>query len=123
MLGFVPGITANYGALQFAGHGSGALLMGLFQISVLHNIVHLLLGAAGILLAKTVSAARTYLMAGGLIYLLLWLYGLLIAGGSAANFVPVNGADNWLHLGLGLAMTVFALTLAPRRARRAAKAH
>ena len=40
ILGFIPGITANYGALGMAGHGSEALLLGVFQVSVLHNIVH-----------------------------------------------------------------------------------
>ncbi len=49
ILGFIPGNTSNY-ALGFAGHGSGALLRGIFQVSVLHNIVHLLFGAAGILM-------------------------------------------------------------------------
>lgn len=44
VLGFIPGITSNYDTLRFAGHGSAALLLGIFQVSVLHNIVHLLFG-------------------------------------------------------------------------------
>ncbi len=32
--------------------------------------------------------------------------------GSAANILTLNNADNWLHLGLGAAMVVLALTLA-----------
>ncbi|WP_081744875.1 DUF4383 domain-containing protein [Arthrobacter sp. H14] len=121
VLGFIPGITTNYGALQLAGHESKAMLLDVFQVSVLHNLVHLLYGVAGIVLAKTVSGARTYLIVGGVIYLLLWLYGLL-SSGSAANFVPLNGADNWLHLGLGLGMTALALLLTTRTTR-ADKAH
>ena len=46
--GFIPGITSNYDQLQFAGHQSGALLLGVFQVSVLHNIVHLLFGATSL---------------------------------------------------------------------------
>jgi hypothetical protein len=42
VLGFVPGITSNFSELSFAGHHSGALLLGVFQVSVLHNVVHLL---------------------------------------------------------------------------------
>lgn len=38
------------------------------------------------------------------IYLVLFLYGLVIGEDSAANFVPVNTADNWLHLGLAVGM-------------------
>jgi len=50
VLGFVPGVTSDYGAMEFAGHESGALLLGLFQVSILHNIVHLLYGVAGLVL-------------------------------------------------------------------------
>ena len=45
--GFIPGLTPHYGDLSFAGHGSDAKLFGVFQVSVLHNLVHLLLGVAG----------------------------------------------------------------------------
>lgn len=48
-LGFIPGTTSNYEFLGMAGYGSGALLLSLFQVSVLHHIVHLAFGAAGLL--------------------------------------------------------------------------
>ena len=54
--------------------------------------------------ARTVSGARNYLIGGGAIYLVLWLYGMLIDKTSEANFVPVNVADDWLHFVLGLGM-------------------
>ncbi|HEX4679915.1 MAG TPA: DUF4383 domain-containing protein [Gaiellaceae bacterium] len=100
ILGFVPGITTHYGALSFAGHGSGAKLLGIFQVSVLHNIVHLSFGVVGLLLAKTVDGARRFLVGGGAVYLLLWVIGL--AG--AADWIPANTADNWLHFVLGVGM-------------------
>ncbi len=102
ILGFVPGITDPYGQLELAGHESEAKLLGIFQVSVLHNIVHLLFGVAGLAMARTFDAARTYLIGGGAIYLVLWLYGLVIDFNSAANFVPLNTADNWLHFVLGV---------------------
>lgn len=111
ILGFVPGITSNYQALGFAGHGSEALLLGIFQVSILHNIVHLLFGVGGILMARTHPQAKAYLLYGGVIYLVLWIYGLLIGHDTPANFVPVNSADNWLHLVLGIAMIALALIL------------
>lgn len=52
VLGFIPGITTNYSQLTFAGHDSAALLLGIFQVSILHNIVHLLFGVAGIFMAR-----------------------------------------------------------------------
>jgi len=104
VLGFIPGITTNYGDMTFAGHESEAMLLGVFQVSILHNIVHLLFGLAGIAMARSDSNARTYLIGGGAIYLVLWLYGLVIDHESTANFVPFNAADTWLHLILGVGM-------------------
>ena len=101
ILGFVPGITTNlYDGLDFAGDGSEAELLGIFQVSVLHNIIHLLFGVAGLALANTASGARTYLIGGGALYLVLWLLGLI--GG--LDWVPTNTADHWLHLVLGVVM-------------------
>ena len=111
VLGFIPGITTNYGAMTFAGHESGAMLLGVFQVSVLHNIVHLLFGAAGIAMARTDRMARMFLLGGGAVYLVLWLYGLIIDWNTAANFVPFNSDDNWLHLILGLVMVGLGLWL------------
>jgi hypothetical protein len=117
ILGFIPGITSNYEALSFAGHDSEALLLGIFQVSILHNIVHLLFGAAGILMSRTNEQAKNYLLYGGVIYLILWLYGLIIGHDTPANFVPVNTADNWLHFVLGLAMIALALLLSRNTTR------
>jgi hypothetical protein len=115
--GFIPGLTTNDDALRFAGHHSEAMLLGLFQVSILHNLVHLLYGIAGVALSRRGSTARPYLLWGGVVYLVLWLYGLSIGADSPANFVPLNTADNWLHLGLGV--TMVALSLLPRRYRGA----
>jgi hypothetical protein len=100
ILGFIPGITTHYGDLSFAGENSSSKLLGIFQTSILHNIVHLLYGVAGLWLARTWLGARTFLIGGGIIYLALWLLGLV--GG--ADWVPTNTADNWLHFALGLGM-------------------
>lgn len=117
-LGFIPGITTDYDTLEAAGHESHAMLFGIFQVSTLHNIVHLLFGIAGLALARTSPSAKAYLVGGGVVYLALWLYGLLIDKTSEANFVPVNDADDWLHLGLGLAMFGLGLTLGRTRPGR-----
>src|SRR5690606_8566331 len=93
ILGFVPGITSDFDTLQFAGHESEAMLLGIFQVSILHNIVHLLFGVAGLAMARSWSGARTFLIGGGVIYLVLFIYGLVIDHDSSANFVPLNSAD------------------------------
>ena len=114
ILGFIPGITSNYDSLTFAGHTSDAKLLGLFEVSILHNIVHLLFGVAGLAMAKNARSATTYLIGGGIIYLVLTVYGFVVGQNSAANFVPVNPADDILHLLLGVGM--IALGLPGRRA-------
>jgi hypothetical protein len=107
ILGFVPGITQDIYPLNLFNHepdNRHALLLGLFEVSVLHNIVHLLFGVAGLAMAKRADSAVKYLLATGVIYLLLTVYGLIVEGDhkSGANFVPVNGHDNWLHALLGV---------------------
>jgi len=102
VLGFIPGITTHYGDLAFAGDGSTAKLLGIFQVSVLHNIVHVLYGLAGLALARTWSGARTFLIGGGAVYLVLWLLGI-VGGG---DWIPVNTAYAGLHFVLGTGMIV-----------------
>ena len=116
ILGFVPGITTNYDTMELAGHESRAELLGIFQVSILHNVVHLLFGLAGLAMARKTSSAIAYLIGGGVIYLVLWVYGLATDQMSEANFVPLNNADDWLHLVLGIGM--IGLGLAGRNAAR-----
>jgi hypothetical protein len=111
ILGFIPGVTTDYDGMTFAGHESTAMLLGVFHVSILHNIVHLLFGIAGFAMARTVSGAIAFLIGGGAVYLVLWLYGVIIDHNSAANFVPLNGADNWLHLFLGIGMAGLGIAL------------
>ena len=126
ILGFIPGITTDFDQMKFATDDSGAQLLGLFQVSILHNIVHLLFGVAGLAMARRADTARTYLIGGGAIYLVLWIYGLLIdtgtdtqpGTGSAADFVPLNDADNWLHLLLGIGMIAMGLATRERNDER-----
>ena len=118
--GFIPGVTTNYDELEFAGRESGAKLLGLFQVSILHNIVHLLF-AVGLIAAARYSWSRLYLLVGGVAYLGVLLYGVLVEHDSDANFLPINDADNVLHLVLGVAMIALGV-LGTRLARNRAAA-
>jgi hypothetical protein len=119
--GFIPGVTTNYDTLTFAGHHSDALLLGVFNVSILHNLVHLAFGVAGVAMARTANGARAFLIGGGAVYLILWLYGLVIDMTSDANFVPVNDADNWLHLVLAIGMIGLGVALGRGIARGPAR--
>jgi len=110
--GFVPGVTTNlYDGLEFSGDAGTAKLLGIFAVSVLHNIVHGLFGLAGLALSATASGARTFLLGGGAVYVALLLLG--IVGG--AEWMPANSADNWLHLVLGAGMIAAGLALTRTR--------
>jgi hypothetical protein len=101
IIGFIPGLTTNlYDGLEFAGDDGTAEIFGVFDTSILHNLVHLAFGLVGLSLARTWSGARTFLIGGGIIYLALWLLGLF--GG--LDWIPANDADDWLHFVLGVAM-------------------
>ena len=109
--GFVPGITSHYAHLGMAGPESTARLLGIFQVSVLHNVVHLLFGVAGILFASTPMRAKNYLFYGGIVYGVLFFYGILMPYQGNANFVPLNAADDALHITLAAAMMTASLVL------------
>jgi Domain of unknown function (DUF4383) len=115
--GFIPGITTNVGDMKFAGHESPSELLGLFQVSILHNIVHLALGIIGLVAAATWEGSRLYLVGGGAIYLALAVYGWVIDRGSDGNFVPMNSADNVLHVLLGAVMILLGVVLGRGYAR------
>jgi hypothetical protein len=80
-----------------------------FEVNPLHNLVHLAIGVAGILMSRTLATARTYgwLLAIG--YGAAFVYGLFSADNESINFLSINWADNWLHLVSVLGGLVVAL--------------
>ncbi len=79
-----------------------------FMINPMHNVVHILIGAVGLALSRTLAGARTYgwLLAVG--YGAAFIYGLL-AIGKEWDFLSINGADNVLHIATALVGLVIAL--------------
>jgi Domain of unknown function (DUF4383) len=103
VLGFIPGVTAD--------RHSGVALFGVFTVSTLLNVAHLTFGVVGVVMSRTFGAARGFLIGGGLIFLTLFFVGVSVYRQTPMDFVPVNDADNWLHLGLGLGMLALGITL------------
>ena len=60
-----PGFTSQLHALQLAGYRSEARLFDMFVVSVLLNLIHIVVGLAGLMLARTYARARAYLLGGG----------------------------------------------------------
>ncbi len=96
---------------------------GLFEVNAMHNLVHLLTGAAflfgGVVLhgkeditLKAVTAA----------YFGVAILGFMTSGNTLLGLVHINEADRWLHLGLAIAMLTAALAV-PRVKPQLAEFH
>ena len=93
----------------FTEHDHSQTLLG-FAVNPLHNIVHILVGAAGIALSRTLRTARTFGWLLAVAYGATFLYGLFPARREGAvNFLSLNAADNILHLLSALAGLAIAL--------------
>lgn len=101
--------------MQVAGHESAAHLRGIVQISFLHNLVQPLFGVDGLAMARSSTGARAFLISGGAVYLVLWIYGLIVDMQSQTNFVPLDTADDWLHPFLGVVLVGLGFLLVVRR--------
>ncbi|RKO26210.1 DUF4383 domain-containing protein [Pseudarthrobacter phenanthrenivorans] len=104
LLGFIPGVTTEYSELRFFGPDSQAMLFGVFQVSMLLNIVQVAIGATGWAMSRSEHGARNFLLGAGALYIVLAIFGLSVGVDSAANFLALNMLDNWTHLGLGIVM-------------------
>ncbi|UOY00657.1 DUF4383 domain-containing protein [Blastococcus sp. PRF04-17] len=92
---------------DFFAHNTEEKLL-FFEINGMHNVVHILIGVAGLVLGRTLSGARTYgwLLAVG--YGAAFIYGLF-ATGQEWDFLSLNWADNILHIATALVGLVIAL--------------
>lgn len=93
----ILGFTVSGGAGFIA--TKGGLLLGLFEVNPLHNIAHLLIGAALLIGGLSgVAAAKTVNTTVGVVYLLLGIVGFFLVG-TALNILALNTPDHFLHLG------------------------
>lgn len=98
----IAGIVGFFYSASFGSPGQVDQVLGAFAVNGWDNVLHLATGLLG--LAAAGYAARRYALALGLFYLVVAVWGLIAGdGGSIAGVLPVNTADNLLHLLLGLA--------------------
>jgi hypothetical protein len=83
------------------GNPPGDTLLG-FEVNGWHNIVHLLSGLVGLAVFRNRLLSRQYALGFGVIYLIVFVYGI-IASTNIIHLLALNGADNVLHLVIGLA--------------------
>ena len=90
----------------------GNLILGIFEVNPLHNIAHLLIGAALLIAGLgTVSAAKGANTTVGAVYLLLGIVGFFLASNptSGLNFLALNTADHFLHLASAVVLLAVGL--------------
>jgi hypothetical protein len=97
----IAGIVGFFYSASFGGPGEVDDVLGLLSVNAWHNIFHIATGAVGLLVAG--FAARRYALWLGILYLVVCVWGFVLgSGGSILGFLPVNTADDFLHLVLGL---------------------
>jgi len=112
----IAGIVGFFYSASFGSPGEVDDVFGILSVNAWHNIVHIVTGALGLLLAG--YAAREYALGLGIVYLVVAVWGFIIGSGdSILGFIPINTEDNFLHLILGVLGV--AAALATPRARTA----
>jgi hypothetical protein len=77
----------------------------IFEVNGWHNLVHIASGLVGLALFRRNDTARLFALGFGAVYLLVTIIGFA-DGHDVIGLIPVNAADNVLHLaiaGLGIA--------------------
>ena len=109
VLGFVPAITSNN------------MLLGVFEVDLMHNIVHLLTGLCALGAAWSGAYVRLFFKTFGVVYAIVAILGLAL--GSNVLGMMMNMPDHVLHvvlaavfLSLGFATKEMSAPMAPSMA-------
>jgi protein-S-isoprenylcysteine O-methyltransferase Ste14 len=98
ILGFVMTGTTMEASME-----SSPALLGLFHVNLLHNVVHTLFGAWGLVAARSFAGAKRYAQIGGAVYIILAILGVVAP--TTFGLIPVGGNDVWLHALIGVVLT------------------
>lgn len=116
----VVGVIGFFYSASFGSPGTVDDVFGVFAVNAWHNIVHVVTGAIGLLVAG--FAARQYALWLGAVYVVIAIWGFVIGSGdSILGFIPIDTADNFLHLALGV-LGVSAALATQAEGRRATPA-
>ncbi len=127
----VGGVLVAAGIMGFAYNSSFATgddvprdaVLGLLDVNAWHNIVHIATGALGLATFTSIVAARGYALGLGVVYLLVAIWGFALGSGEVIlNLIPINTADNLLHLALAIAGLGAGAASATRSAARTSSA-
>lgn len=96
-----------YLAAGVAGFVTASPLFGLFEVNVLHNVVHLVFGAALLYGVMNTAMATNINRTVGIILVVLGILGFVIPDG--LGLVPLGGYDIWLHLASGIVLLAISM--------------
>lgn len=119
LLGFFVSGGLMVGPMNAGGASSGdwGQLLGLFPINLLHNIVHLAIGAWGLASYRSTNGSIAYARGLAIIYGLLTIMGLLPTPfRNTFGLIPIMGNDVWLHALTALVAAYFGFMMAGRGA-------
>ena len=116
ILGFIPVAPFLVGNIPTVIGPFNGFELGIFAVNWLHNLAHIAIGAAGLASYRSHTAARSYSIGIGVAYLLLFVIGLILP--TVFGLLPLNGADNVLHLVSGaVALAIGLASPAPGATR------
>jgi hypothetical protein len=101
--GFIPALGSDRHTPELVFDAHYRNLFGLFPVNALHNVVHLLVGAFGVLAYRGFGSARLYCRGLAVFYALLTAMGMIPTLDTVFGLIPVFSHDIWLH-----ALTAFA---------------
>ncbi|HET9343069.1 MAG TPA: DUF4383 domain-containing protein [Candidatus Eremiobacteraceae bacterium] len=104
--GFIPALGGSFSMTE-------SLLLGVAHVNVLHNIVHLIIGIAGVTMSRTEEGAGTFCKTFGVILLLIGILGFITP--NLFGILPIGGGDVWIHLITGAILAVAGFAAAPSR--------
>jgi hypothetical protein len=127
LFGVVLLVVGLLGFIADSSFGTGKGVEGsdfiVFEVNGWHNIVHILSGLLGLAVWRRPDAARAYALGFGAVYLVVTIWGF-ITGDQVLWLIPVDAADNILHLLIAAAGLAAGLTsrdvTAPRTSARTA---
>jgi hypothetical protein len=127
VLGFIPALMSAPPPDAPAMSTPYGYLLGMFPVNSLHNIVHLLIGAWGLMVYKDFEGSRTYCRSLAVLYSVLAVFGLIPVLNTTFGLIPLFGHDIWLHLLTALAAAYFGfvapVTIASGHARQPHNPH
>lgn len=99
----LAGIVGLFYSASFGSPGEVDAVFGILDVNGFHNVVHILSGLLGIVMARSFGSARTYSLLLAAAYAVVTIWGLVVGdGGEILSILPVNTEDNILHAAIAL---------------------